>query len=588
MIKLSEYVFKFLKSKGVNTIFMLPGGGAMHLVDSLGTSGIEYIHCQHEQAAAVMAESYGQHSNHIGVALVTSGPGATNTITGVAAGWIDSTPMLIISGQAKRCDLIGDKGVRQVGSQEVTITEIVKPIVKYVAQVYEPETIRYHIEKAYYEATTGRKGPVWLDIPMDVQAAMLDEESLKGFDIPEDEDTVNYGEIASEIIDAVKKSENPIILAGNGIYSSGASEAFTRMLERVAIPVQTTWKAVDLMCEDDPLYVGHPGGLGDRGANFAIQKCDLLLSLGARIDNSVTAFNEECFSPASYKIVVDIDINELNKFTMHIDKKYCCDVNRLIEAINDASFDKIERTKWISYCKKIHDKYFKVDLSNYEKKANYVDGYYFTKQLSNVLEEGDIIVPESSGVTAEVTIQAFENKKRQKLKHAAGLGSMGFGLPYSIAACLANDKKRTVLVDGDGAFQLNIQELETLHRLNLPIKIFIWDNNGYASIRNMQRNNFNSRYVGSDETSGLTLPDIADVASAYKLPTAVINNDDEVVSGIEKVLSMSGPVVCIVKINTDQVVAPKVQARIGENGKMIPGQLDYMWPFDAIDEEDKK
>lgn len=584
MIKLSDYVFKFLKSRGVNTIFMLPGGGAMHLVDSLGTSGVDYIHCQHEQAAAIMAESYGQHSNHIGVALVTSGPGATNTITGVAAGWIDSTPMMIISGQAKRCDLIGDKGVRQIGSQEITIIEIVKPIVKYVVQINEPETIRYHLEKAYYEATTGRKGPVWLDIPMDVQAAMLDESSLKGFDIPDSEDMPNYSEMALDIIDAVANAEKPIILAGNGIYSSGATEGFKKMLERVCVPVQTTWKSVDLMYEDDPLYVGHPGGLGDRGANLAIQKCDLLLSLGARIDNSITAFNEEHFSPNSRKIVVDIDVNELNKFTMQIDRKYCCDVSKLIVAINEASFEKIEKNEWVDYCKRIHDKYFKIDTTHYGRTVNYVDGYYFTKQLSNILEEGDIIVPESSGVTCEVTIQAFENKKQQKLKHAAGLGSMGFGLPYSIAACIANEKKRTILINGDGAFQLNIQELETLHRLNLPVKIFVWDNNGYASIRNMQRNNFCSRYVGSNEASGLTIPNISDVANAYGIPTAAINNSDEVASVIKKVLRMNGPVVCIVKIDPDQVVSPKVQARIGENGEMIPGQLDYMWPFVSADD----
>lgn len=579
MMKLSDYVFDFLKNKGVKHIFMLPGGGAMHLVDSLGKSGIEYICCQHEQAATIASESYGQHTNHIGVTLVTSGPGATNTITGVAAGWIDSTPMMIISGQAKRADLIGDKGVRQIGSQEVTITEIVKPITKYVVQVFDPSTIRYHIERAFYEATTGRKGPVWLDIPLDVQATMIEPEKLEGFEplIVKKDDSLDC--IIQDVISKLKKAKKPLILAGNGIYSSDSVDMFHQMLEKVQIPTQTTWKSIDLMWSNHPLYAGHPGGLGDRGANFIIQECDLLLSLGVRLDNSITAFNEPEFAPKAYKIVVDIDENELKKFVMDIEQPICCDVKNFINSMNSClSEDRICKQDWNEYCHDIRKKY-PVVKEEYAYAKDYVNGYYFTDVLSRCLSENDVIVPESAGVTAEVTIQAFDNKEGQKMKHAAGLGSMGFGLPYSIGACLANDKRRTILINGDGAFQLNIQELETLHRLNLPIKIFIWNNAGYASIRGMQRNNFAGHYVASEQESGLSLPDISKVANAYGIKTYKICHNDEVENGIRMVLASKDVALCEVMISPDEIVEPKVMARVGENGKMIAGRLDYMWPY---------
>lgn len=583
MIKLSDYIFEFLKDKGVKHIFMLPGGGAMHLVDSLGKSGIQYVCCQHEQAATIASESYGQHTNHIGVTLVTSGPGATNTITGVAAGWIDSTPMMIISGQAKRADLIGNKGVRQIGSQEVTITDIVKPITKYSVQIYDPSTARYHLERAYYEATAGRKGPVWIDIPLDVQATMIQPEKQKGFEreIIKEDNSIDI--IAENIMTRLKQSKKPLILAGNGIYSSNSTKIFHKMIGRLRIPTQTTWKSIDLLWDDHPLYAGHPGGLGDRGANFIIQDCDFLLSLGARLDNSITAFNESEFAPKAYKVVVDIDQNELNKFVMKIDQPICCDVGKFINAMNNCLGEAIiDYPDWNVHCHAIRQKY-PIIKKEYTEAKEYVNGYYFTSILNKCLSEADIIVPESAGVTAEVTIQAFKNKKGQKMKHAAGLGSMGFGLPYSIGACLANDKRRTILINGDGAFQLNIQELETLHRLNLPIKIFIWNNAGYASIRGMQRNNFAGHYVASEQKSGLTLPDISKVANAYGIQTYCIHHNDEAEEGVQNVLLAEGPIICEVMISPDEVVEPKVTAHVGKNGNMIAGRLDHMWPF--IEEE---
>lgn len=579
MIKLSDYVFQFLKDKGIKDVFMLPGGGAMHLVDSLGYSGINYTHFQHEQAASIATEAYGQHTNHLGVLLVTSGPGGTNAITGVTAGWIDSTPMLILSGQAKRSDLVGNKGVRQIGSQEVQIISMISPVVKYAVQVLDPYSIRYHLERAYFEATTGRKGPVWIDIPLDVQATMLDANLLKGYNEPKLSDNTDYSSIAKDIISRLAASERPVILAGNGIYSSGACNLFEEFESHISIPVQTTWKALDLSYEEHPLFAGHPGLLGDRGANFIIQRSDLFLSLGARVDNSITAFNEKMFAPDAYKIIVDIDKNELKKFSMNIDMAICADVRNVLEAINSELKDKrIEKNEWMQWCKSTRGKYPVVN-SKHKQNAKYLSGYYFTDCLCEVLDDDDVIVPESAGVTVEATIQAFKSKRNQKNKHAAGLGSMGFGLPYAIGACIANGKHRTVLINGDGAFQLNIQELETLRRLNLPIKIFIWNNCGYASIRGMQRKNFGGHYVASNPESGCTIPSISKIALAYDIPTTRIDKNDNLKERIKQVLDTIGPVLCEVMIDPDEVVAPKVVSSIDENGKMIPGTLDNMWPY---------
>lgn len=590
MTKVSDYIYKFLETKGIKHAFMLPGGGAMHLVDSLGKSNIEYICCGHEQAASIAAESYGQHTNDIGLLVVTSGPGATNAITGVTAGWIDSTPMLILSGQAKTSDLIGNSGVRQMGSQEVQITEMVKPITKYAVQVTNANEIRYHLEKAYYEATTGRMGPVWIDIPLDVQGSVIDENSLIGFEDIYKND--NKNERISEInktIELLKNSKQPLILAGNGIKLSRAEDEFFKLIDKFQIPVLTTWKSIDLMDENHPLYAGHPGIMGDRGANYILQSCDLLIILGSRLDPSITAFNHANFGKNAKKIMVDIDCNEINKMQMDIDVKSTCNVKDFIKLLNDfydknkGEFKIDETNEWITYCKKIREKYPVVTKWHKEEK-DYVSAYYFIDELCKQLNNDDIIVPESSGGAGEITYQAFRIKKGQKMKNAAGLGSMGFGLPYSIGACIANDNKRTILINGDGAFQLNIQELETIIRLQLPIKIFIWNNNGYASIRSMQRNLFNGNYVGSDEQSGLTMPNLTAIAKAYKLETYIAKNNNEMEKILPKVLNSRGPVLCELMVLPEETVSPRVMSVKKDDGSIISKPLEDMWPFLSEDE----
>ncbi len=587
MIKLSDYVFQFLEEKGISHAFMLPGGGAMHLDDSIGKSGMEYICFLHEQAAAIAAEAYGQHTNRPGLVLVTSGPGSTNAITGVTAGWIDSTPMFVISGQSKRSDLVGNRDVRQIGSQEVQIIPMVRAITKYAVQILEPEEIRYHLERAYVEATTGRSGPVWLDIPLDVQAAVIDESNLKGY-IFRQEAEPDITRTISVTVQLLKTSQKPLILVGNGVKLAGAEEKLYSLLDALHLPVQTTWKAIDMIEDDSVLYVGHPGIMGDRGANLVLQSADFILSIGSRLDTSITAFNDRNFGKNAKKVIVDIDFNEILRMDMEKEAFAACDagvfLSRLLQAVHlkkDILWnEKIqkERNEWIDYCRRIREKY-PVVTKEHKNTKGYVSAYYFIGELCKLLKEEDIIVPESSGGAGEITYQAFKVKKGQKMKNAAGLGSMGFGLPYAIGSCIANGRKRTILINGDGAFQLNIQELETLHRLGLPIKIFIWSNHGYASIRSMQRNNFEGHYVASDEGSGLTMPDISKVAEAYGFETYQIKDNKELDKVLPKIMSDDNPMLCELMVLPEETVSPRVRSTVGKNGKMASGELENMWPF---------
>ena len=590
-MKVSDYIFKFLKEHGVTQAFMLPGGGAMHLDDSLGRSGINYTCFLHEQAAGVAAEAYGQHTNTPGLVVVTSGPGATNAITPVVAGFIDSTPMFIISGQAKRPDLVGDRGVRQIGSQEVNTIGLVQHITKYAVEIIEPETIRYHMERAWETAVGGRPGPVWISVPLDVQAYDVDSDNMMGYHpverpLPEITGTVK------KTIELLKTAKKPLFLAGNGIKLSGATEVMYEILDTLKLPVQTTWKTIDMFDEEDPLYVGHPGIMGDRGANFIIQECDLLISVGSRLDTSITAFNDRHFAKNAKRVIVDIDPFELARMDMQKDATSACDAGYFLNALKeeiDKNIDVLmggdiprEREEWIKACHACRAKY-PVVTDAHRDASKPISAYYVTDILCNELTGDDIIVPESSGGAGEITYQAWRVKKGQKMKNAAGLGSMGFGLPYSIGACIANGGKRTILINGDGAFQMNIQELETIHQHNYPIKMFILRNEGYASIRATQNKNFQGFYVGSDEGSGLTIPDLTAVAKAYGIGASRVSKVSELEAAIRTALSAEGPYLLEIVTDTVEGCSPRVAAIAGPNGKMSSAPLEKMFPL--IDEE---
>ena len=583
MTKLSDYVFDFLAKKGVQRVFVLTGGGAMHLDDSLGRSKkIAYTCFLHEQALAIAAEAWGQVTNFPGVGLVTSGPGATNAVTAVTAAYFDSTPLLMLSGQCKRLDMKADSGVRQKGSQEVDIVSMVEGITKYAVTIMEPESIRFHLEKAWHLATSGRMGPVWLDIPLDVQAAMVNETSLEGFSPESADPPAPTASQIAEVTRLLADAKRPLVLAGNGIKLAGAEEDFSRLIESRQIPAVLTWKAIDFLDYSHPLNFGSPGTMGCRTANFLVQNCDLLLVVGSRLDPSLTAFHSAGFAPHAKLVMVDIDETEIRK-TGRADVPIVADAGEFLCALAalpskpPAPCAQADRSRWLAYARDLKSRY-PVVLKEYRKPEENIDLYIFTDLLSDHLLPDDVITPESSGAAGEITYQAIRVKKGQKIKNAAGLGSMGFGLPYSIGACLATGK-RTILINGDGAFQLNIQELQTLASLELPVKIFILENDGYASIRATQRNLFDGFYVGSGSQSGVTMPDIGALAQAYRIRSERAETYEDLPGAIIRTLEGHDPALCLIRVSQLQVIAPRVQSMKTPEGSMISKPLEDMWPY---------
>ena len=594
MIKLSDYVIGFVSGIGVKHIFMLPGGGCMHLVDSVGrNNNIQFVGCLHEQAVVIAADGYSQYNGNIGVALVTTGPGSTNAITAVAGAWIDSTAVMVLSGQVKRKDLLAGKGVRQMGIQEVDIISLVKPVTKYAVTVIEPESIRYHMEKAFYVACHGRPGPVWLDIPLDVQGAIIDETKLNGFD--PSEETARIGQSAKGMaqsteaelsasvdrtIGLLNKSERPVILAGRGIRLAKALGDFNRVIESLKIPVLTTWRLADALPEDSEVFFGRPGSIASRGANFVQQNADFILVIGARLDLPQVGHSYSNFARAARKVVVDVDENEIKKIDTEIDVPVVSDAGAFLREfagkLNQVRLRDL--SAWISHCKTWKTKY-PVILPEYLDKSNYVNTYALIDALSDFLNGEDIIVPGSSGSCAEITPQAFRVRKGQRIINSPGLGSMGYGLPQSIGACLAGGSKRTVSIIGDGGLQHNIQELETLKRLNIPLKLFVLNNNGYAAIRSTHKRFFEGRLVCCDPSSGLTLPDTCKIAAAYGLKTVRISDQKNLRLEVLNVLNMEGPVVCDVMIDPDLQMAPKLSSMARPDGSMVSKPLEDLWPF---------
>ncbi len=585
-MKLSDYVFHFIANQGVKHVFMLPGGGAMHLVDSLGRcKNIEYVCNLHEQACAIAAEAYARVTNNLGVAMVTTGPGGTNAITGVAAAWLASTPCLILSGQVKRSDMKGDLAVRQIGPQELDIVSIVKPITKYAVTVIDPSTIRYHLEKAVYLAKSDRKGPVWLDIPLDVQAAHIEPDDLEGLDAsetaaPNSDKSLRLSEQVRRTIQFLNEADRPVLLAGNGVHYSAAKEDFSQLVDILGIPVLTTWAGSDLVADEHPLFFGKPGILASRGANFTMQNSDCLVSIGARLDFDVTGFNQANFARAARKIVVDIDPSEIKKIKTTIDVPVCADAGAFVrEMITQTKLIKDrDRKEWLLRCQEWKQKY-PVVLPEYWEQGRYVNTYVLTALLSEELTGNDLIIPGSSGAGIDTFWLSFKTKEGQRAFSTGGLGSMGFGIPASIGGCLASGRKRTITVDGDGGFHMNAQELETVKRLNLPIKYFVLNNQGYASIRNMQRNHFQGRLVGCDASSGLSVPDTVRVATAYGITATRLLDHTGLREHIREVLKAPGPIVCEVMVDPSQPIAPRVSSAVKADGSMFSKPLEDLWPF---------
>ncbi|MDR3735084.1 MAG: thiamine pyrophosphate-binding protein [Acidobacteriaceae bacterium] len=590
-MKLSDYVVGFVADLGIKDAFLVTGGGAMHLNQSLGAETHMRAVCNsHEQAAAICAEGYAKATNGLGFCMVTTGPGGTNAVTGVAGAWLDSTPVLYVSGQVKRPDRMFDAktgkplGMRQLGVQEVDICSIVKPITKYAETVLDPLDIRYHMEKAVYLALHGRPGPVWIDIPLDVQASPIpDPSTLRSFDPAEVGDLTGTANIPSEVARVIaefNKSDRPLLFAGNGIRLARAEKEFEELRKLLGVPTVATWCAADLVPSDDPTYVGRPGSVAARGANFALQNCDFLLAIGVRLDFAITGYAPQNLAREAHKVAVDIDAAELGKLHPHLQQPVCADAKAfLTELLKHKDQIKPRNHKaWLDRCADWKTRY-PVVTEEHRKPEGPVSIFNLAEVLGEEVKPADRLVVGNSGSGIEIYLLACPTLHSQRLYHTAGLGSMGYAIPMAIAVSIANPGREVIAVDGDGGFQFNIQELETIHRLQLPIKFFVLNNNGYSSIRASQTAYFGKANLGADSNSGLTIPNLTRVGNAYRLGTAEILDQTHLREDVRKVLAMKGPVVCDVHVLPDEVRAPRLQSYQKPDGSFVSKPLEDLFPF---------
>ena len=580
-IRVADYVASFIKKIGVDCIFMVPGGGAMFLNDAIKCKkGLDFVANHNEQASSISAEAYSRVTENIGVGIFTTGPGSTNAITGVAGAWIESVPLMIISGQVKTSDLKGKSGVRQMGPQEVDIISIVKPITKYAITIKNPKNIRLELEKSYYLATTGRKGPVWIDIPLNIQASLIKQNELIGFKKINKKYPNKIFNKYNEIINLINSSNRPIILAGHGIRLSKASVEFKKLYNALKIPVVTTWNAMDLIPNSNNLNIGKPGTVALRAPNFAIQNADLLISIGARLDNVVTAYNQQNFAKNARKIIVDIDANELNKFKIKLDLKIQLDAKIFISNLNK----KIKNKKikkfndWITKCNDWKNRYAINDGKPFPKNEK-ISHLRLIDAFSKYLPKNALIVTGSSGLAIESFYMAFKNKPGQRIFLTSGLGAMGYGLPALIGALHSKKYKEIICIESDGSFLMNLQEILTLKLSKKPFKLFILNNKGYASIRNTQKNYFNGRYIATGPESNLYLPDIPKLVKSIGINSITIKNSEDLNKGIQKALKSKNSIICDISLLPNDSLWPKASAIPLSNGSMLSMPLEDMTPL---------
>jgi acetolactate synthase-1/2/3 large subunit len=589
-VRAADYIVKTLAANRVKHVFMITGGGAMFLNDAFGLEKrIQYVCNLHEQACAMAAEGYARVAGKMAVVCVTSGPGGTNTMTGVLGQWLDSIPVLYLSGQVRYDAAVPSTGLplRQLGDQEANIVDIVRPITKYAVMVTDPQLIRYHLEKAMHLAVSGRPGPVWLDIPLNVQSSLVEEADLKSYDPEEGASPTAPGLVkqqVDELIERLSISERPVVLAGAGIRLAGAADAFYHLAERLGIPVQVAWDAIDLFPSDHPLYVGRPSTLGQRGANFVFQNADLLLSLGCRLNVRQIGYTFPAVARAAYKASVDIDPVELRKPTIKIDLPVNADAGQFIRILDMRLKSKRlpKKTAWLSWCKERIQRY-PVVMPEYSRHPKPVNPYVFCDMLSKRLDAEAVIVS-SNGASCVIPIQVMQIKRGQHHIVNSGCAAMGYGLPAAIGACFANGRKRIICLEGDGSIQMNIQELETIAYHSLPIKIFVFNNGGYLSIRTTQNNFFPGNLVGESEKSGVGFPDFVRVAKAYGIHACRIRDHKNMGEEIDNVLQVDGPVLCDVRMDSTQLFVPRIASKRLPDGRMVSSPLEDMYPFLPEDE----
>lgn len=576
-MNVSEYIMKRIAQEGVQTVFMVSGGGAMFLDEALGNNKqLQHICCHHEQACALAAEGYQRITGNLGVVVVTTGGAATNTITGIGCSWMDSIPMLIICGQVKTSTLIGNSGLRQNGTQEINIVDIVQNITKYSVCIKDANEIKYHLEKAIYLAKNGRPGPVLLDIPLDIQQAEINPDKQTGY-IPE---KVTYNYKLDEILSLLKCAKRPVIIQGLGIKISKTEDLLLEICEKYKIPVVTTKNGYDNIPHEFMYYGGSIGINGQRSGNLTVQNADLIITLGSRLALVSVGYNTELFAPQAKKIIVDIDTPQLEHCHISNDLSVYADLKDFMpefaKKLEDEKFS-YDSNFWVNKVQGYRKKY-PVVTDKVRKQNKYVDSYFFFDVLSDYMTEDDVLVTDQ-GATFYSLTTAFKVKKGQHAFTNGGLCPMGYGLPASIGCCFAPGVRKVVSVNGDGGLQMNLQELQTIIHHNLDIKVFVFNNDGYLSIKHTQTNFFNGHLVGSNPASGVSCPDSIKLGKAYGFKTFRIRNHKETAKIIEKVMKTTGPVLVEVMLDPMQPYYPKVTSQKLPDGTFKSQPLDNMWPF---------
>lgn len=581
MKRVADYIAEFLAEKQVRHVFMISGGGAMHLNDAFGRNqAITYLCNHHEQASAIAAEGYARLSGKLAVVCVTTGPGGLNTLTGVMGQWTDSIPVLYISGQVKFETTLGscpDLPLRQLGDQEVDIIRIVRPLTKFSVSVRHPQDIRKILEEAVYWAMNGRRGPVWIDVPMNIQSAMIDEKSLEPFIVPRQDPSLQKPSWVNEVVGLLKRAKRPLIIAGHGIRLAGASLELFSLLEKCAFPVVTTHNGRDLVPDGHPLFIGKIGTLGDRAGNFALQGADLILSVGSRNNVRQVSYNWANFARQAKIISVDIDPAELKKPLRMVDVPVCMDAKEFLVSLRAAlANEPQQRPEWLNWCRTRRERY-PVVLPEYGDCKN-INPYYFVKTLTECLPEGEVVVA-GNGSASVCLFQAATVKAGQRLLYNSGCAAMGYDLPAAIGACLASDRRRVICLAGDGSLSMNLQELQTIFHHQLPIKLFVLDNNGYSSIQQTQDAFFGGKRVACDRESGVTFPDFCRVAEAFGIPASRLADPAEMREHIDGLLSVPGPCLCVVKLAENYHFSPKVSSQRMPDGTMVSKSFEDMFPF---------
>ena len=590
IIKLSDYISQFLVDNGISDCFTVVGGGAMHLNDSFGhQKGLNCIYNHHEQASAIAAEAYSRINNKTALCCVTSGPGGTNAITGVLGAWLDSLPIIVVSGQVRFDTTARSTGLnlRAMGDQEFDICKAVSCMTKYCEMITDPLKIRYCLQKALYLANEGRPGPVWLDVPHNIQSAVIDTDKLYPDYEPEENLYTADDSDIDKIVSSLEKAERPVIIAGSAIRTSGGYGVFRKLVEKLNVPVTTCWNSIDLIETDHPLYIGRGGNMGDRAGNFAVQNSDFVLSLGSRLSIRQVGYDYKTWAREAYVAAVDIDGEELKKPTVHIDLPVCADVKSVMEKLYSRVYNKMfEFDAWLKRCTEWKNTYPVVEKKHYEDKE-FTNVYAFIDKLSAYLPE-DYTTVVGNGSACVVGSQAYRIKKGTRFIINSAVASMGYDLPAAIGVSIAKGNKEIVCISGDGSIQMNLQELQTIITNRLPVKLFVINNGGYHSIRQTQNNFFKGNYAGIGKESGdLEFPDLEKLAWAYGYPYAKCMSNSEMDSVIEKAFEKEGSFIAEIVVGITQFFEPKASSKVLENGKMVSMPLEELAPFLPDDEIDK-